>query len=151
MFVSRKCSAGIEPAGRSNTMTTRPKPLQRLRRFDVFAEYRKQDAQKGGMPADQAKGYGLWVAKVVAARKFGRLKDRPAASEAEEKRRRRRKWKVLSGVPQTDKLFEHEIVDRMGREFYREVFAPAIGEARDKGQAYESIRDRLRRKWSPAK
>src|ERR1051326_6042211 len=52
------------------------KPANRIRRFDVFAEYRKQDEHEGGMPADQAKGYGLWVAKVVAARKFGRLKDR---------------------------------------------------------------------------
>jgi hypothetical protein len=130
------------------------KPQKRLRRFDVFAEYRKQEAQDDGMPADQAKGYGLWVAKVVAARKFGRLKgedkekDR-SVSEAEEKKRKRRKWRVLSGVPQTDKLFDHEIVDRMGHDFYRKVFAPAVREAHDKGQPYESIRDRLRRRWTP--
>jgi hypothetical protein len=39
------------------------KPANRIRRFDVFAEYRKQQEQDHGMPADQAKGYGLWVAK----------------------------------------------------------------------------------------
>jgi len=47
------------------------KPANRIRRFDVFAEYRKQEEQDKGMPADQAKGHGSWVAKVVAARKFG--------------------------------------------------------------------------------
>jgi hypothetical protein len=36
---------------------------------------------------------------------------------------------VLSGVRQTDKPFDHEIVEWIGREFYREVFAPAIREA----------------------
>lgn len=28
------------------------------------------------MPPDEAKGYGLWVAKVVAARKFGRTREK---------------------------------------------------------------------------
>jgi hypothetical protein len=132
-------------------MPSKLKPRQRLRRFDVFAEYRKLDAQADGMPADQAKGYGLWVAKVVAARRFGRLKERAPVSDAEQKRRRRRKWKVLSGVRQTDKLFDHEIVERMGSDFYREVFAPAVRDARDKGRPYESIRDSLPRRWSPEK
>jgi hypothetical protein len=102
------------------------------------------------MPDDQAKGYGLWIAKVVAARKFGRLRtdDRPSASEA--RARRRRKWHVLSGEPQTDRLFDHEIVERMGSDFYREVFAPAISRSREQGQSYEAIRDRLRRRWKPA-
>ena len=44
------------------------KPLDRIRRFDVFAEYQKQAHHDDGMPLDKAKGYGLWVAKVVAAR-----------------------------------------------------------------------------------
>jgi hypothetical protein len=128
-------------------MATRPdKPI---RRFDVFAEYRKQDEQASGMRADEAKGYGLWVAKVVAARKFGRMRER-ATSRAEDKNRRRRKWHVLSGERQTDKLFDHEIVERMGVEFYRDVFEPAVRAAREKGQPYEAIRDRLRRRWKPA-
>ncbi len=132
-------------------MAAKLKPKQRLRRFDVFAEYRSQEAHEDGMPGDQARGYGLWVAKVVAARKFGRLKkgeDKP--SEREQKLRKRRKWKVLSGTPQTDKLFEHEIVERMGAEFYREVFSPAVAAARERGQSYEDIRDRLRRRWKPS-
>jgi len=128
-------------------MSTRPnKPI---RRFDIFAEYRKQDEQASGMRADEAKGYGLWVAKVVAARKFGRMRERGTTS-AEDKNRRRRKWHVLSGERQTDKLFDHEIVERMGAEFYRDVFEPAVCAAREQGQSYEAIRDRLRRRWKPA-
>jgi len=126
------------------------KPSNRIRRFDVFAEYRKQEEQADGMPADQAKGYGLWVAKVVAARKFGRLKDRERPSEEEARARRRRKWRVLSGQPQTDRLFDHQIVDRMGTDFYIEVFVPAIRHERDAGHSYESIRDRIRHRWKPA-
>ena len=129
-------------------MPAQLKPRKPLRRFDVFAEYRRLDAQDDGMPADQAKGYGLWVAKVVAARKFRR--ERGEAQPAAGKSPRRRKWRVLSNVPQTDKLFDHEIVERMGPEFYRDVFAPAVREARADGQAYEAIRDRLRRRWKPA-
>jgi hypothetical protein len=126
------------------------KPANRIRRFDVFAEFRKQEEQDHGMPADQAKGYGLWVAKVVAARKFGRLKDRDEPSEAERKARRRRKWRILSGEPQTDRLFDHQIIERMGADFYYEVFVPAIRHEREQGRSYESMRDRIRRRWKPA-
>ena len=125
------------------------KPANRIRRFDVFAEYRNQEEQDKGMPADRAKGYGLWVAKVVAARKFGRLKDRQRPSDAEAKARRRRKWRVLSGEPQTDRLFDHQIVERMGVDFYKDVFVPAIRHEREQGRSYESMRDRLRRRWKP--
>ena len=128
-------------------MADQVKPSKPIRRFDVFAEYRKLDAQGDGMRVDQAKGYGLWVAKVVAARKFGRMKDRPRSTS--DPSQRRRKWHVLSGERQTDKLFDHEVIDRMGAEFYREVFAPAIRQAHSSGQTYESIRDRLRRRWKP--
>ena len=134
-------------------MAERPRPDKPIRRFDVFAEYRRLDAMDDGMKADQARGYGLWVAKVVAARKFGRLdkdRERSEPSEREQKLRRRRKWRILSGVPQTDTLFEHEIVERMGRQFYSDVFAPTIREARAKGRTYESIRDSVRRRWKPA-
>jgi hypothetical protein len=127
------------------------KPSKPIRRFDVFAEYRSQEEQDEGMPADQANGYGLWVAKVVAARKFGRLRggERPSTEEA--RARRRRKWHVLGGEPQTDRLFDHEIVERMGAHFYATEFVPAIRHARQAGQSYESIRDRIRRRWKPAR
>ena len=132
-------------------MTTKVRPKKPIRRFDVFAEYQKLEAQADGMPADQAKGYALWVAKVVAARKFGRSSSEPQSADdaAEKRRQRRRKWKVLSGVRQTDKRFAHEVVERMGGEFYRDVFAPAVRSAREHGHPYEAIRDRIRRSWKP--
>jgi hypothetical protein len=132
---------------KARRMGVQIKPRKPLRRFDVFAEYRKLDAQDDGMPLDQAKGYGLWVAKVVAARKFGRQKTEDQSTESPPKRRR--KWHVLGDEPQTGKLFDREIVERMGADFYKEVFEPAVREARSSGQAYESIRDRLRRRWKP--
>jgi hypothetical protein len=122
------------------------KPAKAIRRFDVFAEYRKLDALDDGMPLDEAKGYGLWVAKVVAARKFGREpKQEPGARQPN----RQGKWHVLSGEPQTEERFDHEIVNRMGPEFYQQVFSKAVREARAKGETYESMRDRLRRRWKP--
>ncbi|MEO2082551.1 MAG: hypothetical protein ABGX12_00820, partial [Desulfurobacteriaceae bacterium] len=57
------------------------KPQAPIRRFDVFAEWNKIKAVKElGFPEDEAKAYGLAVAKVVAARKFygHRLKYRGA-------------------------------------------------------------------------
>jgi hypothetical protein len=41
-----------------------------------------------------------------------------------------------------------KIVERMGREFYSEVFQPAIQNAWDGGQRYEDIRDTLRKQWN---
>jgi len=41
------------------------------------------------------------------------------------------------------------VVDRMGAEFYSQVFGPAVREARANGETYESMRDRLRRRWKP--
>jgi hypothetical protein len=122
------------------------KPAKPIRRFHVFAEYRKLDAQDDGMPLDEAKGYGLWVAKVVAARKFGR-ESKPESGERQPTKQG--KWHVLSDEPQTDERFDHEVVNRMGPEFYTHVFAPAVRDARAKGETYESMRDRLRRRWKP--
>jgi hypothetical protein len=129
-------------------MANQPKPAKPIRRFDVFAEYRKLDAEDEGMPPDEAKGYGLWVAKVVAARKFGR---QTSDGESGQQPSRRGKWHVLPGEPQTDERFDQQIVERMGSEFYTDVFAPAVRKARSQGETYEAIRDRLRRRWKPAK
>jgi hypothetical protein len=130
------------------------KPKQAIRRFDVFAEYRKQEEEDKGTAQDVAKGYGLWVAKVVAARKFGRLKPKERGKDKGEEREEREearlvdgKWHVLSDEPQTDALFDKQIVQRMGKEFYEEVFAPAIRAARKQGKTYESIRDSIRKDW----
>jgi hypothetical protein len=125
------------------------RPEAPVRRFDVFAEYSRLEAiREKGMSAAKAKGYGLWLAKVVAAQKFGRL-PRPAGEKAEEKRPKK-KWRELSGVPQTDKLFDREIIGRLGRGFYSRVFSPTIKKAYEAGESYEDIRDAVRRDWKPA-
>jgi hypothetical protein len=132
------------------------KPRRSIRRFDVFAEYRKQDAEDDGVPEDEAKGYGLWVAKVVASRKFGGAKAVERGQRAAEGGRERpdrkpegEKWHALDGELQTDALFDREIVRRMGEDFYRAVFVPAIREARAQGKSYEGIRDSIRQDWKP--
>jgi hypothetical protein len=126
-----------------------PKPQAPIRRFDVFAEVQRQTARQDGMAADQAKGHGLWLAKVVAARRFGDGKQKTASES--EPARPRRKWKSLSGQPQTDKRFDREIVERMGKTFYRRVFSPAIRSALSDGKDYMHIRDSIRKDWKVAK
>jgi hypothetical protein len=135
------------------------KPERQIRRFDVFAEYRKQEEEAKGHPEDESMGYGLWVAKVVAARRFGggtsgdhdgRTHTKAGESEADRKKRLvDGKWHTLDDEPQTDALFDKEIVERMGRAFYGRVFAPAIEDARKSGKSYESIRDAIRKSWKP--
>jgi hypothetical protein len=129
------------------------KPRAAIRRFDVFAEYKRLEALKQGQPEDEAKGHGLWVAKVVASRR-GRPSLVPAApvhagASSGPAEPRTPKFHDLGGELQTDKLFDREVVDRMGAEFYREVFAPAIKRAVDESRPYESIRDAIRREWKP--
>lgn len=110
------------------------------------------------MPEDEAKGYGLWVAKVVAARRYGggappRPKQhdgegKPDEHEAAEKKPKE-KWHKLDGHDQTDVLFEKEIVNRMGSQFYDTVFVPVIEEAIAQDKGYTAIRDTIRRDWKP--
>ena len=132
-------------------------PRLPIRRFDVFAEYNRLRALKKGLDDAHARGYGLWVAKVVAsgggrrgvaepkgARPEGEAHhgEPPAHAEAPE-------WHMLGDEPQTDALFDKEVVRRMGDDFYRQVFAPAIQQAFDEGKSYESIRDTIRKAWKP--
>jgi hypothetical protein len=129
-----------------------PKPKAPIRRFDVFAEYNRLDAMKKGESAAQAKGYAIWLAKVVAARKFRKSEGLPPKKEGEKKKERpKKKWRDLSGIPQTDKLFDKEIINRMGRTFYSKVFSPAIREAFQEEKEYREIRDAIRREWKPEK
>lgn len=138
------------------------KPKAPIRRFDVFAEYNRQKAIEDGMEPDRAEGYGLWVAKVVASRGFGRGigpspprgnkgeaqgegKEGPDGQQAEEEP----KWRSLGGEEQTDEMFHKEIVKRMESEFYETVFLPAIAEAMREGRSYTSFRDTIRRDWKP--
>ncbi len=133
---------------------TEIKPKAPIRRFDVFAEYNRQKAMADRMHADEAKGYALWLAKLVAARRFRRSAEAEGKEPREkpttaEKPRRTGKWRELSGEPQTDEMFDREIVERMGRTFYRRVLVPSIKQAIQEGQSYESIRDTIRRDWKP--
>lgn len=135
-----------------------PAPRKAIRRFDVFAEVKRLEALAEGRPEDEAKGYGVWIAKVVAGRRFGRK----ATGEAPERRRVRQEGEEAPGDRsegrfrhagdelQTDETFDREIVERMGREFYDRVFAPAIRATVERGQKYEEIRDAIRADWKPA-
>jgi hypothetical protein len=129
-------------------------PKKAIRRFDVFAEYSRQERQEKGYPEDEAKGYGVWLAKVVASRRFGTKSesaDRKKSSTRKGELAEEPKFRSLGDELQTDATFDHDIIDRMGAEFYDDVFAPAIGEARNQGESYESIRDDIRKSWKPAK
>jgi hypothetical protein len=132
-------------------MTNEPKPRAAIRRFDVFAEYNRLKAQKQDrLSGAKARGYGLWLAKVVAARKFGRMPEPKEKGKAKEgPKLNKQGWHELSGIAQTDTLFEKEIVSRMGSTFYRRVFAPAIRKAFLSGKTYVEIRDAIRAKWKP--
>lgn len=128
-------------------------PKAAIRRFDVFAEYTRLERRQEGMAAAVSKGYAIWLAKVVAARKFGRLrpgtkKQAELAGEPPEERAKRR-FRTLGGIEQTDKVFDKDIIQRMGRDFYSKVFAPAIKDAFEKGKAYREIRDTIRKSWKP--
>src|SRR5918997_4394981 len=139
------------------------RPLQPIRRFDVFAETKRLEALAHGEPEEVAKGYGIRIAKMVASRRFGggtakktrHDKDDAAAGQAEKGSRFRgeggAKFRTLDGEIQSDETFDREIIDRMGPEFYEVVFQPAIREALGAGRKYEQIRDTIRKDWKPAR
>jgi hypothetical protein len=130
------------------------KPRSPIRRFDVFAEYQRVQLEDRGMPENRAKGRGIWAAKVVAGR-GGRggpaPKPRSGTEEGERGAKAREdeedEFRSAGGVPQTDATFDHEIIDRMGRDFYQDVFHPAIAQAYREGKRYEDIRDVIRKEW----
>lgn len=124
-----------------------PAPRSAIRRFDVFAEYSRQERLDKGYAEDEAKGYGIWLAKVVAARRFGKQSDRatPSTRGAHAGGEPEAKFRSIGDELQTDETFDHDIVDRMGAAFYENVFVPAIAAAREKGESYEDIRDLIRK------
>ena len=125
-------------------------PDKAIRRFDVFAEYTRLERLEKGDAQDVAKGYGIWLAKVVASRRGGSKQDE-GSSFAKKKPGPKPKFRSLEGEEQTDRTFDHDVVDRMGHDFYDKVFAPAIAEAKDDGKTYEDIRDAIRKDWKPVK
>ena len=132
------------------TETSAIKPRMAIRRFDVFAEYTRQERREKGDPADIAKGYGIWLAKVVASRRFGQAKDggeRGSAATRTSAADESPKFRSVGDELQTDDTFDHDIIERMGKQFYRTVFTPAIEAAREQGESYEEIRDSIRKEW----
>jgi hypothetical protein len=129
-------------------------PNMAIRRFDVFAEYNRQERLKKGYPEDEAKGYGIWLAKVVAARRFGssgESKTSKTRAQKADSQEPEPKFRSVGDELQTDETFDHDIIDRMGAPFYDQVFVPAITEAIDAGKDYTTIRDSIRKGWKPAK
>jgi hypothetical protein len=126
-------------------------PAKAIRRFDVFAEYTRLERQAKGYPKDESKGYGIWLAKVVAARKFSSKTGEAKSSTGKKKPGPEPKFREIGDELQTDETFDLDIVHRMGTEFYSKVFAPAIAKAKQEGEKYEDIRDAIRKDWKPEK
>ena len=133
---------------------TEPLPNMAIRRFDVFAEYTRQERLDKGFPEDEAKGYGIWLAKVVAARRFGKSgdsKSTPSKSKPGGEKEPEPKFRSVGDELQTDETFDHDIIDRMGASFYDDIFVPAIAAAIADGKDYTQIRDSIRKEWKPPK
>jgi hypothetical protein len=125
------------------------KPKAAIRRFDVFAEFKRLEGLSNGLPDDRAKGYGLWTAKVVASRKFRRT-EKPARGEpGAGKAAMVDGWHTLGGDPVTDSDFDREVIERMGAEFYDKVFAPEVAGLVEQGKDYMEFRDSVRSEWKP--
>jgi hypothetical protein len=130
------------------------RPKKPIRRFDVFAEFSRLKSLEQGYSPAEAKGYALWLAKVVASRRYGAPRARTAPpAEAPAGARPPRDvpgpFRWLGDELQTDELFDREIIDRMGRDFYDRVFSPTIRRRFEEGETYESMRDDVRRDWNP--
>jgi hypothetical protein len=124
-------------------------PDKPIRRFDVFAEYTRLERRDKGDADDVAKGYGIWLAKVVASRSR-RPRDDGSSGSSRRKPGPEPTFRSIGDEEQTDRTFDHDIIDRMGDDFYEQVFVPAIEQARAEGETYEDIRDAIRKNWKPA-
>lgn len=127
------------------------KPIAAVRRFDVFAEFQKLEALKNGRGDHEARGYGIWLAKVVASRRArrGAIEEGESILTAPRDPNMPPQFHSFDGELQTESVFDHEIVDRMGRDFYQKVFSPAIRAAVEEGKSYVEIRDSIRSSWKP--
>ncbi len=136
---------------RADAVSNEASPNKPIRRFDVLAEYTRQERREKGYPEDEAKGYGIWLAKVMAARRFGQKSSSDAKKPSKkDEHEEEPKFGSVGDELQTDETFNHDIIDRMGPQFYDEVFLPAITAAREEGKKYETIRDTIRRRWKPS-
>jgi hypothetical protein len=127
------------------------RPEAEIRRFDVFAEWKRLEAlDRLRLAPAQAKAYGLAVAKVVAGRRRRTGAARAPVTSWDEApaeagpRDRQDWWRFLGSARE----FDDAIVRRMGRDFYRRVFGPALKKAWGRGLEYEGIRDSIRADWN---
>ena len=113
-----------------------------IRRFDVFAEFNKQKKEAEGYPTDLAKGEGLWIAKFTASRRGAKSAPKNKGTGSGEHRINRgvSKFKALNDIPQTDKLFDKDIIDRLGRDVYENVLVKGVRAAMKVGLQYNDIR-----------
>lgn len=126
-----------------------------IRRFDVFATFKMVESMRQGMSKETAMAEGLWLAKLVASRRRGSgsgskpgtsvkkngtnyIKTGVVPGEPSE-------WKELGGIPQTPDLFKKDVIDKVGEDFFENVFLPAIEKAYNDGKTYMDIRDSIRK------
>ncbi|MBI4319354.1 MAG: hypothetical protein HY675_12760 [Chloroflexi bacterium] len=130
-----------------------PLPKKPIRRFDVFAEYSRIKYEQRGIEPERAKGYAIWLAKVIAARKLTKTAEGKAhmdevLAEGSERMKQGARVLDLAGQPQTADVFDRLIAGRMGEDFYRQVFSPAVRDAIEHHRSYEKIRDAIREPWN---
>jgi len=142
-----------QQSGSEKINVTTADPKMAIRRFDVFAEFTRQERLAKGYPEDEAKGYGIWLAKVVAARRFGKAGESKSTAKAKSSggNESEPKFRSIGDQLQTDQTFDHDIIDRMGASFYDEIFVPAISAAVAEGKDYADIRDTIRKEWKPTR
>ncbi len=145
---SRRAARSRTAGKRSGTA---PLPEAEIRRFDVFAEWnRLKGLEEKRLSAVEAKAYGLAVAKVVAGRRCRPGEPRPRHEAGEGAAGpsggpgRHDWWRTLANARE----FDGVIAGRMGKEFYRAVFRPALFRAWKKGLEYAGIRDSIREDWN---
>jgi len=133
------------------------KALAKIRRYDVFAATEFIKNLNNGIPEDVAKGDAIWLATLVAARKFSKGSTKPRTSNGKDKKYAEKngiytsKWRQLSGIDQTDKVYDKNIIQRMGEDFYEQVFLPKLKSLVEAGLSYKEYRDSAREELNYAK
>jgi len=118
--------------------------MDRIRRFDIFAIF-NMTSKENELGKKYAKGYGIWMARMVAGRKFGAVAA-PGHQVGKGKDYSKTKvsgiqaWNMLSGKPQTDKEYEKELVKRFGEANLTKL-ENFVSKAYHKGMTYNAIRD----------
>ena len=113
--------------------------INTIRRFDVFAEFNKQKKEAEGYPTDVAKGEGLWLAKFIASRRFAKSAPKKNGNGVK-KATVVSKFKSLNDIPQTDKLFDKDIIGRLGEEIYENILVKGVAAALKQSMKYNDIR-----------